>query len=721
MSDLIEEGPTSQIIYDSTKSNSLMLSGTDITISNIINNNEIKLNALGIKINGDAGTAGQVLTSNGESSPPSWTTGSGTTPSLQDVCVVDPNTGGINFIDSGNYNLATVRSNVIDIYQLNGNPDSEQANNHMKIQSNGHEVFYNWADPSNNEKLFLGVNGLEFGYVHDNATNFGVIKYMPTGISANNTFNIETSAGLNLQGVGAGVGQVITADSSGNPVWATCASVSTILDASNNFTQPNTFTTIDASTINATTINADHLTVNQLPTTGNELVTKSYVDSLVGQYSGGLNLYLNYSTTNGIYKELSNKINSNATQSINTQLVTDITYSTIASFITPSAYPGISVIPRGIWNMTVYGDVSSNSAGTVNYYFKIYKYISDISSVLIATSTPSNDVNSLTAYYIQATVPETSMNLTDRILINLDISSNGAPINTNICTYFENDYYSYIQTSLNDGTNILSAYNTWTGNNDFSTVGLKTTTIDSDSTALTIGGTTTSSLVLGKVSNTTNIQGNLQIEGQSGTSGQVLTSAGSGSSPTWTTPSGGWIGTATGNLNMGTNTIGGTTTLNISTPIQPTGLTYGVTGTGNQYSIGYKNILTLPAVFDLSQSNILLPIPNFNIQVTPGVWLVQGYIVCNSASTITTYNRISIVVGSGARGSTNGDITNDTHTNVVLNASSNQGNQISFNVISVFSTNITTYINVSVNANGPTSTVLLKFPITNYISVTRIA
>jgi hypothetical protein len=69
---------------------------------------------------------------------------------------------------------------------------------------------------------------------------------------------------------------------------------------------------------------------------------------------------------------------------------------------------------------------------------------------------------------MQATVPETSMNITDRILIELDISSNGAPINTTITTYFENDYYSYIQTSLNDGTNILSAYNTWTGNNDFS-------------------------------------------------------------------------------------------------------------------------------------------------------------------------------------------------------------------------------------------------------------
>jgi hypothetical protein len=418
MSDLIEESPTSQIIYDSTKSNSLMLRGTDITIANI--NNEIKLNV--------------------------------------------------------------------------------------------------------------------------------------TGITFNNASSIRWD---NLQTTG-----------------------SSILDASNNFTQPNIFTTIDASTINATTINVDHLTINQLPEQGNELVTKSYVDSLVGQYSGGLNLYLNYSTTNGIYKELSNKINSNSTQSINTQLVTNITYITIASFITPSAYPGITVIPRGIWNMTVYGDVSSNSAGTVNYYFNVYKYISDSSSVLIATSTPSNDINSLTAYYMQATVPETIMNITDRILINLDISSNGAPINTTIITYFENEYYSYIQTSLNDGTNILSAYNTWTGNNDFSIVGLKTTTIDSNSTALTIGGTNAGGVSVGRLTQPTNLVGNIQINGSSGSSGQVLTSTGNTTAPSWQTNGGGgsWVGTSTSNLNMSTFSIDASANnLSIGT-LTSTGLILGKLG-----------------------------------------------------------------------------------------------------------------------------------------------
>ena len=51
MSDLTEEGPINQIIYDSTKSNSLILCGTDITLANNTNNTEIKINTTGITIN----------------------------------------------------------------------------------------------------------------------------------------------------------------------------------------------------------------------------------------------------------------------------------------------------------------------------------------------------------------------------------------------------------------------------------------------------------------------------------------------------------------------------------------------------------------------------------------------------------------------------------------------------------------------------------------------
>jgi len=76
-------------------------------------------------------------------------------------------------------------------------------------------------------------------------------------------------------------------------------------------------------------------------------------------------------------------------------------------------------------------------------------------------------------------------------------------------------------------------------------------TLDSSGTNLTIGGNTATSLTLGKALNTTNILGNLQIGGSAGTTGQVLTS--NNVSTVWSNPS--WVGTATSNLSMGTNSI----------------------------------------------------------------------------------------------------------------------------------------------------------------------
>ena len=83
--------------------------------------------------------------------------------------------------------------------------------------------------------------------------------------------------------------------------------------------------------------------------------------------------------------------------------------------------------------------------------------------------------------------------------------------------------------------------------------------IDANTEQLTIGGTTATSLVLGKATNTTNILGNLKINSDSGTLGQVLTSNGDNTVPTWTTISGvgggGWVGTALSNLSMGIYSI----------------------------------------------------------------------------------------------------------------------------------------------------------------------
>ena len=59
------------------------------------------------------------------------------------------------------------------------------------------------------------------------------------------------------------------------------------------------------------------------------------------------------------------------------------------------------------------------------------------------------------------------------------------------------------------------------------------------STALSLGGTTSLGVNVGRTTQTTNLLGNLQINSSSGTSGQVLTSTGAGSAPTWQAGGGG--------------------------------------------------------------------------------------------------------------------------------------------------------------------------------------
>jgi len=225
------------------------------------------------------------------------------------------------------------------------------------------------------------------------------------------------------------------------------------------------------------------------PLLGNDLTTKGYVDSLVGQYSGGYNLYLNYSETlvvNSItYNYLSNQV-SDATQQ-DLVITTDGTEQLLATFISDEL--NISVIPAGLWNMVLYGSVSG-AGGVLYYFFKLKRY--NLGTITdIATSGNSPDVNATPtgnpdAYHMNATI-DTPINisLTDRVIIEIYcIKFSG--VNVQLNTYFEGAYYSYIQSTLNAGTTLLTSDNNWTGNNNFAiTPTTITTTAGSNNTQIT--------------------------------------------------------------------------------------------------------------------------------------------------------------------------------------------------------------------------------------------
>jgi hypothetical protein len=239
----------------------------------------------------------------------------------------------------------------------------------------------------------------------------------------------------------------------------------------------NLITSNDTLGITANTLNLNGQTVFDIPphcaidpTTGIDLANKGYVDSLVGQYSGGYNLYFNYSVTDPTYstfQSLGQTVVAAAQQTV----INNITSGTqeVARFITLPI--GITTIPIGLWDALVYGAVSG-TGGDVHYYFELYKKTALNVDTLLVTSGISPDVNASpstnpTSYTMNATITSPiTLDLTDRLFMILYVTKTG--VNTiNLTTYFQNDFYSFTQSTLNAGTTLLSSNNTWTGTNKF--------------------------------------------------------------------------------------------------------------------------------------------------------------------------------------------------------------------------------------------------------------
>lgn len=255
------------------------------------------------------------------------------------------------------------------------------------------------------------------------------------------------------------------------------------------------------------------------PLLGNDAASKGYVDTLIGNYSGaGLNLYLNYSDLSvnvpGAFV-LSNAVSTSPTTYTltTTALGTD---TLIASFATIAGFPGITTLPTGLWQMTIYAWVSA-VGGSLFYKFKLYKQPTSGAKVLIATSGDSSDVNALTsstpdAYHMSLSISTpVAMNLSDVLLVEILSTGTGMGGGVNLNTVFEGAYYSFVNTNLSGGTSLLTTDNNWTAINKFNS-GVLTNAIDTTATSntLTLGTVEAGQVNIGKAGISTIINGNLK-------------------------------------------------------------------------------------------------------------------------------------------------------------------------------------------------------------------
>jgi hypothetical protein len=532
-------------------SNSLTRDGGLLTTNS--SGNYISLNnTSGLSINGNTGFVNQVLTKNAsnmmEWKDTSWVGTVTTNLNMNNFSIISSS------LDSSAtaLTIGSTTSTSLILGNLSATTEIKASNltintsgtigiNGQVLKSNGNNAYWsdNWTSIASAD-LNMYDYAIVTSSLDSSNTSLTIGGNTASSLLLGNTSNITEIKSSNLTITASGTsgtsGQVLKSDgtyASWGDNWTGTATSDLNMSnfAINKITSINTDTILDIS--GQVLFNTPpHLPT---PVYGNDGANKGYVDSLVGQYGGSLNLFFNKSLTSDIsgYNILSST--PTISSSINVPTNTNAEPILVSSFITPQL--NITSIPAGIWSAFIYGS-TSNKNEVVYYILRIYTYTIDGSLNQIGDDNPySTPINvkapTIGTYYCFKQIPATPIASTTRIVVGLYIYKPSGGALATITTHFEGSYYSYISSTLNAGTTLLSSNNLWSGTNDFSEVGIKMNLLDSANSTLNIGTTTTTSLVLGKINNTTNIVGNVQINASSGSIGQILKSNGSGTYPIW--------------------------------------------------------------------------------------------------------------------------------------------------------------------------------------------
>jgi hypothetical protein len=147
----------------------------------------------------------------------------------------------------------------------------------------------------------------------------------------------------------------------------------------------------------------------------------------------------------------------------------------IASFITDANDPDLLEIPAGNWNFEIYFSASS-SGGNPTYYIELSKWDGSGFTAIASSQSSAASISRGTnkdAYFSALAVPQTSLNVTDRLAIRIFVQPSGRTItlhteNNNLCQVITT--FSTGLKSINGLTDQVQYFATGTAGNDFNIV-----------------------------------------------------------------------------------------------------------------------------------------------------------------------------------------------------------------------------------------------------------
>jgi hypothetical protein len=358
---------------------------------------------------------------------------------------------------------------------------------------------------------------------------------------------------------------------------------------------------IESVTSNALTLKS--FSGTNLTITDNNGLLNFYVPLNGG--GGGQLYYFNISKTQTPYRELATSATTGSEQTI-TSGTSSGTTVTLGQFLTPSGFPGVSIIPGGVWTFFLHA-FKQNASASFTIYCDVYKRTTGGTETLLLTTDPVPiTANSPTPlmFVSDAYYSGTTLNTTDRLLVNVRATNTGTGT-TNVTFVSEGtQHYSYMSSPLLlRTTDIYVDSFTYTPSANTITIGQtenfppQTVTINSFS-----GLSITSGLTVNTISATT-YQNVNAVTGGSYSNG-IITLSGTGnvngaqitgfSTSTGSAFTGGTVSGATqftGGLSA--NTISATTYQNL--PIATTGVTGVLTSSNFIDLVNKENIIVADA------------------------------------------------------------------------------------------------------------------------------